>query len=144
MKNSWLIVFLFLAFESGAQDKHEKKLIERTYQLSRAVFGTKDSVELEKLFASELSYGHSKGKLEGRREAITGIAGNTSTYSDTAVSNIQITRKRNVAVVRHLFSAREHKIDGSTASLKFSIMLVWIKKKNHWKLMARQAIALPQ
>jgi ketosteroid isomerase-like protein len=139
----WILsFFLFVSLSSNAQSKNEKQLIERTYLLSHTVFGTKDSATLEDLFAKKLSYGHSHGKIQARSEALAGISKNTSTYKDTAVSNIQVTIEDNVAIVRHLFAAREVKKDGSVTPLNFTMLLVWIKEKGKWRLMARQAVGL--
>jgi uncharacterized protein DUF4440 len=144
MKKILLLVALLCSHYVNAQDKNEKLLIEKTYLLSHTVFGSKDSLTLEKLFATQLSYGHSKGKIESRREAIAGISKNTSVYKDTAVNNIKVMISGKVAIVRHLFVAKEHKQDGAIVSLNFTMMLVWVKEKKEWKLMARQAVALPQ
>lgn len=127
-----------------AQSKDEKRLAARTYLLSHTVFGTKDSATLEGLFAHGLSYGHSKGKIENRAEALTNISGNKSVYTDTAIKNIVITIQGKVAIVRHLFTAKENKVDGTVVPLNFTMMLVWVKENKEWKLIGRQAVALPQ
>src|SRR6478736_9970622 len=104
MKTTLFIAsFLFFGLMGFAQSKDEKALIERTYLLSHTVFGTKDSMTIEDLFAKKASYGHSGGKIQTRQEAIEGIVHNKSIYSDTAVSNISITLNDDVAIVRHLF-----------------------------------------
>lgn len=126
-----------------AQTKAEKELTERTYLLSHTVFGTKDSLALEDLFAKTATYGHSHGKIQARREAIDGIAHNQSFYSDTAVSNISIVfADDDVAIVRHSFKGVEHKKDGTNSNLNFTMMLVWVKEKGKWRLFGRQAVSL--
>jgi ketosteroid isomerase-like protein len=144
MKKINLIIFLFCVFVSNAQSsKDELALVERTYLLSHTVFGTKDSMTLEDLFARTATYGHSHGKLQTRREAIDGICHNPSTYSDTALGNIQVIfGDDDVAIVRHLFKANEHTMDGKIVPLNFSMMLVWIKEKKKWRLFGRQAVSL--
>jgi ketosteroid isomerase-like protein len=144
MKKINLVIFLLSVFASNGQSsKDEQALVERTYLLSHTVFGTKDSMTLEDLFASTATYGHSHGKLQTRREAIDGISHNQSTYSDTALSNIQVIfGDDDVAIVRHLFKANEHTRDGKIVPLNFSMMLVWIKEKKKWRLFGRQAVGL--
>ena len=131
-----------IAVAANAQSKKEKELIARTYLLSHTIFGTKDSLTLEDLFAKKASYGHSGGKIQNRREAIDGAAHNKSTYTDTAVTNISITLDDDVAIVRHLFKAVEHTADGKDVPLNFTMMLTWIKEKGKWRLMGRQAVKL--
>ena len=73
---------------------------------------------------------------------IKGVVHNASNYSDTAVSGIKIFIEDNTAIVRYLFKAKENKKDGSVTDLNFSMLLVWIKEKGVWKLMARQAVSV--
>jgi ketosteroid isomerase-like protein len=141
MKYNLALVSLFFVTVSNAQSD-EKELTEKTYLLSRTVFGTKDSVTLEKLLAKTVSYGHSHGNLQTRDEMIKGIARNKSRYTDTLVSNIKILIEDKTAIVRYLFKAKENKKDGTVTDLNFSMMLVWIKDKKEWKLMGRQAVSV--
>ncbi|MGG9963325.1 nuclear transport factor 2 family protein [Ferruginibacter sp. SUN106] len=139
-----IITFLFLLgfVAVKAQTKDEKELTEKTYLLSHTVFGTKDSLTLEKLLAKTVSYGHSHGNLQTREEMIKGVSRNQSNYTDTAVSGIKIFIEDKTAIVRYLFKAKENKKDGTVTDLDFSMMLVWIKEKGKWKLMGRQAVSL--
>lgn len=143
MKKIIFLSFLVYSFCASAQSKEEQELIARTYLLSHTVFGTKDSLTLEDLFANTATYGHSHGKVQTRREAIDGACHNKSTYSDTAVSNISVIMvNANTAIVRHLFKAIEHTKDGKDVTLDFTMMLVWVKEKGEWKLCGRQAVSL--
>lgn len=130
-------------FALNAQNKSEKEIIARTYLLSHTVFGTKDSLTLEDLFAKTATYGHSHGKIQTRKEAIDGISHNQSTYTDTAVGNISVFFSNNdAAIARYSFKANEHTKDGKIVPLDFSMMLVWVKEKGKWKLFGRQAVSL--
>jgi ketosteroid isomerase-like protein len=142
MKNLFTILFVLAVSVVNAQSKDEKELTEKTYLLSHTVFGTKDSLMLEKLVAKTVSYGHSHGNLQNREEMIKGISRNQSTYTDTAVSNIKIFKEGKTAIVRHLFKAKENKKDGTVTDLNLSMMLVWIKEKGKWKMMGRQAVSV--
>src|SRR5215471_16026749 len=127
-----LLVFIttLTVFAAKAQSKNEKELVAKTYLLSHTVFGTKDSLTLENLFAKTATYGHSHGKIQTRQEAIDGISHNQSTYTDTAVSNVSVVfANDDLAIVRHLFKANEHTKDGKTVPLDFTMMLVWVKEK---------------
>jgi ketosteroid isomerase-like protein len=107
------------------------------------VFGTKDSLTLEDLFAKDATYGHSGGKVETREEAIRNIIRNRSVYEKTdEIADYNVTMHDDVAVVRHFFEATEKKEDGSESKLKLSLMLVWVKEKGKWKLFARQALKI--
>jgi hypothetical protein len=143
MKRIFFFILLLNVFTVNAQSKNEKELIAKTYLLSHTVFGTKDSLILESLFARPATYGHSHGNVQTREQAIMGISHNQSTYTDTAVSNISVIFAGNdAAIVRHLFKAIENTKDGKKVPLNFNIMLVWVKEKGKWKLFGRQAVSL--
>jgi hypothetical protein len=142
MKKLLAILLVVTAFVSNAQSKDEKQLIERTYLLSHTVFGTKDSLTLEDLFAKKATYGHSHGNLQTREEAIRGASKNKSYYTDTSVTILKVIIEDKTAIVRHLFKADEHKADGSVTHLNFTMMLVWVKEKGKWRLMGRQAVSV--
>jgi ketosteroid isomerase-like protein len=139
MKYNLALLFLFFIAAASAQSD-EKELTQKTYLLSRTVFGTKDTVALKKLLAKTVSYGHSHGNLQTRDELIKGIGRNQSSYTDTLVSDLKLFIEDNTAIVRYLFKAIEIRKDGSVTDLNLSIMLVWIKDKKEWKLMGRQAV----
>ncbi|HWI90915.1 MAG TPA: nuclear transport factor 2 family protein [Flavisolibacter sp.] len=142
MKKLLAVLLVVIAFTSNAQSKDEKQLVERTYLLSHTVFGTKDSLTLEDLFAKQATYGHSHGNLQTREEAIKGISKNKSTYTDTSVTILKVIVENNTAIVRHLFKAKENKPDGTVTPLNFTMMLVWVKEKGKWRLMGRQAVSI--
>src|SRR5204863_3701997 len=113
MKELFVVVAMLSVFAANAQSKGEKQIIAQTYLLSHTVFGTKDSLTLEELFAKTASYGHSHGNIQSRDQAINGISHNQSTYTDTAVSEISVTvAGDDAAIVRHLFRATEHTKEG--------------------------------
>ena len=138
----FILVIVLGSISVAAQSKKEQQLIERTYLLSHTIFGTKDSLVLEDLFAKKASYGHSGGKVETREEAIAAISKNKSVYTDTVLNNISVVINDDVAIVRHLFKAKENKVDGTMTPLNFTMMLVWVKEKGKWRLIGRQAVKL--
>jgi len=142
MKRLFVVLFVAIAFVASAQSKEEKEVVARTYLLSHTVFGTKDSLTLEDLFAKQATYGHSHGNLQTREEAIKGISKNKSSYTDTSVTILKVIIENNTAIVRHLFKGNEHKADGTVSPLNFTMMLVWVKENGKWRLMGRQAVSV--
>lgn len=138
-----VVLLLFVAVNATAQSvKDEQQIKEKTALLSATIFGTKDSLTLESLFASTASYGHSHGNLQTREEAIKSISKNKSIYKNNSVKDINVIfGNKNTAIVRYLFDSDENKPDGTITPLRFSMMLVWIKEKGKWKLFGRQAVS---
>ena len=139
MKNFIPLLLLFITISASAQNKDEKTIIERTYLLSHTIFGSKDSVVLEDLFAHPSTYGHSHGNLQTRDEAIKSISANKSNYTDTSITNMSVYFNGRAAISRHLFKANENKPNGTVSKLDFAMILVWVKEKGKWRLFGRQA-----
>jgi hypothetical protein len=142
MKRLLFFCGLLVAVVVNGQGRDEISVLANTRELHKAVFETKDSSMLEKLFAKNLSYGHSSGRVENRKDAIRGIVNNKSTYTDLVIGSVNVEMSDKTAVARHDMTANEKTADGKTNVLKLHIVLVWTKKKNEWKLVARQAVKL--
>ena len=140
MKNLLIILFLLPAICTNAQSKKVRQALANTRLLERTVFGTKDSLTLEKLFAKDATYIHSSGKIEAREEAIRNIVQNKSVYAkiDTLVGYRTEVVKDSI-FVEHVFVAKETKADGAQSTLRLNLALVWIKEKGKWKLYRRKA-----
>ena len=108
--------------------------------LEQTVFRTKDSLTLEKMFASSMTYGHSSGKIQDRSEAITGIIHNKSTYEELGFSAYQVKDVGDSISVVHVYKANETKENGTVSSLSIAITTIWIKVGKDWKLIRRSAV----
>lgn len=140
MKKLLIILTLIPAICVNGQSKKVRHALANTRLLESTVFGTKDSLTLEKLFAKEATYMHSSGKVELREEAIRNIVQNKSVYTkiDTLIG-YNTRSYPDSTVVTHAFVAIEKKADGSESMLRLNLELVWIKEKGKWKLYRRKA-----
>lgn len=139
-KNIVLIVFLLLTVCSFAQTKDELKVTENVKLLHGTIFGTKDSLTLERMSAREVTYGHSHGNLQDRKTFIESVSHNKSTYTNIEANNITVIINGNTAVSRYLLTGTETNKAGKVTELKLNILQVWVKEKKEWKMMARQAV----
>jgi ketosteroid isomerase-like protein len=142
MKYVLLLILIFTGLVVFSQSRKEIDVLARNRLLQKTVFGTKDSITLEDLFAKTATYGHSNGKIETREEAIRNISNNKSSYTDTSLKNYNIIFNDDVAIVRYVMRETETNIDGKATPLNLSIMLVWVEEKGKWKLFGRQAVRL--
>jgi hypothetical protein len=143
MKYVLLLILIFTGLVVFSQSRKEIDVLARNRLLQKTVFGTKDSITLEDLFAKTATYGHSNGKIETREEAIRNISNNKSSYTDTSLKNYNIIFNDDVAIVRYVMRETETNIEGKATPLNLSIMLVWVEEKGKWKLFGRQAVRLP-
>ena len=140
MKKLVLILFLGLGLPALAQSKNERKVLASSRQFQETVFGNKDSLLLEILFAKTVFYVHSSGKGETREEAIRGITRNKSFYvKSPEPAPYTVSHRGDTLLVNTVLKAVENKADGSKVDLNLGIALYWIKEGKKWKLTKRVA-----
>jgi ketosteroid isomerase-like protein len=140
MEKYFLFLFLFASTIGYTQSKDEKIILAAVERLNNALV-TADSSALDKLTTTELSYGHSSGKVEDKQTFIhNAVSGSFKFLSINATDQVVILAKRN-AIVRHLFTAKATN-NGAPADVKLGVLLVWQKQGRAWKLLARQAVKL--
>ena len=97
---------------------------------------------LKKITSLDLSYGHSSGLMENQNEFIEALVSGKSDFKSITLSDqsIKFTGK-NIALVRHKLKG-ETLTAGVVGAINIGVLLVWIKEKGGWKLVARQAFKL--
>jgi hypothetical protein len=140
MKQILVILFSLLTVVVYSQSKKDLQAMGNSRTLMTAVFGTKDSITVDKLFASSMTYGHSSGKIQTRAEAIHGIITNKSVYTELpGAEGYNVNHVGDSIIVTHIFRATEKKEDGTVSPLNISIAMVWFNEKGKLKLFRRQA-----
>ena len=123
-----------VAHAESADEAAVRKAID---DLSKAMLAA-DKAKLEALVADQLSYGHSAGRLETKKEFVDVIAGKKTTYKSITLNEPTVTVVGNNAIARHVFVV-ETETDGKPSQAKVGVMQVWVKDGGTWKLLARQA-----
>lgn len=121
-----------------SQSKEEAIVAARMEALKKAMVEA-DSNMLDKLTAASLSYGHSSGVVEDKKEFIEKIISGKSDFVSINLSNQTITVSGKTALVRHKLDAVTNN-DGKPGEVHLLILLVWQKQGREWKLLARQAV----
>lgn len=98
-----------------------------------------DSIALQNLLSNELTYGHSNGVVDTKESFVRSITSAKAKYLKIDMSAQDITIKENVAWVRYKMDA-DIESGGKANLLKISLLTVWVKENEVWKLLARQAI----
>ena len=142
MKYTYLFCLLsILSFSSMAQSVEKKEVSDAVEKLHKAMI-VADKVTLDMLTSDSLSYGHSNGFIQNKKEFIEGITSGKSVFVTIDISEQSISISHNVAIVRHVFTAATND-NGVPDTKKLKILLVWEKENGKWKLLARQAVKLP-
>lgn len=101
--------------------------------------GKKDA--LEKVAHENLTYGHSSGLIEDKAAFVEALVSGKSNFTSITLSDQVIKVTGNTATVRHKLTG-ENVSNGGTSTLNLSVLLVFVKEKGEWKLLARQAVKI--
>jgi hypothetical protein len=100
-----------------------------------------DKAKLEALFAEQLSYSHSNGRIEDKAKVIDGMMSRKSTIKSLEWPDLTVAIVGNAGVVRHLY-VQESELEGKVTNTKIGVLQVWQKQDAGWKLLARAGIRL--
>ena len=139
---STLLFVFFFGIVTIAQTKDEKAVTDAVEQLRNAMVNG-DKAALEKLTEEKLSYGHSGGAIDDKKQFVEKLTNGTSDFVTIDLSEQTISISDNVGIVRHTLKAKTND-GGKPGEVHLKVLLVWQKGKNGWKLLARQAIKVTQ
>jgi ketosteroid isomerase-like protein len=143
IKHALLVMtFLFVSVVVIGQTGEEKEVAASIESLKKAILSV-DAVALNQLTAEKLSYGHSSGLVEDKKEFIRKITSKENVYTNIIITNQGITISGDVAIVRNLQEIFTND-DGKPAELKLIVMMVWQKQDKQWKLLGRQSVRKPE
>ena len=142
-KKTLLVVttFLFFSHITLAQTKDEKAVSDAVEKLRTAMVNA-DKTVLEGLAAEKLSYGHSGGHIDDKKEFVEKIVSGASDFVSIDLTEQTISISDEVAIVRHVLKAKTHDAGKEPGEVNLRVLLIWQKQKTGWKLLARQAVKI--
>lgn len=139
MKIVFLSVLLALATAPVfAQSKEEQAVGAAVESLRKALIDP-DKATLDALVVDELTYGHSNGNLQDKAAFEAALLNKSSDFVTIDLTDQTIKVVGNTAWVRHILSATTND-GGKPGTAHLSVLLVWVKQKGQWRLLARQAV----
>ena len=136
-----LIIYILLLFVNTgafAQGPDVKGLGHSVADLDKALIG-KDSVALKWVLSDDVSYGHSNGWVETKREMISDLFNGKLSYNRIVPSKPEIVTNGSVASVR-MVADIDVMMEGKPMSFKLKVLQVWVWDNEHWRLFARQSV----
>jgi len=133
-----MVVFLHVTVSVQAQNKIENKVAAAVEQLRKAMIDA-DKTALENLVSDQLSYGHSGGHIDYKKEFVEKLVTGKSDFVTMELTEQTISISGKTAIVRHKLSATTND-GGKPGEVHLLVMLVWQKKGSKWILLARQAV----
>ena len=94
-----------------------------------------DGAKLDLLFADQLSFGHSDGRIEDKKKVVGDIVAKKNIYKKFTFENEIVEVTGSNAVVRHRV-----KIESEPGGAYVGILQVWQKQGGNWRILARQAV----
>ncbi len=112
--------------------------VEQQVEALRKLMINPDRQGLEAIFADQLTYGHSDGRVQTKQAVVDALVNHRSVFHSITLSQQTVTLSGDVAVVRHRFEA-DAVSNGKPGHPDIKVLQVWQKLGGHWQLLVRQA-----
>jgi ketosteroid isomerase-like protein len=116
----------------------EATAVEQADETLRKLMINPDRPALERIFADQLSYGHSDGRVQTKAEFVDALVNGKSVFKSIMLSEQTISLVGDIAIVRHRFAADAISND-VPAQPRIRVLQVWQKQSEGWRLLFRQA-----
>lgn len=141
--NTWLrsslcCMLLVLSAAVSRAQKDSSGLVMASKDLNRALI-QKDEVVLNRILSKDLTYGHSNGWIEHKKELIDNLENGKLSYSNITLTDVRAAIEGKTGVIR-CKGVFDIKMDGRDLQFKLSVLQVWVWKKGKWILMSRQSV----
>lgn len=136
------LVFIFLLVFAGivnAQTDEEK--VKTAVKEFHQALVQKNTISLNQQTDKALSYGHSNGWIQDKKDLIKDFERGYISYQSFKEDSITVTMNDNMANVRFLADITAT-LNGATTvnNYHLRVLEVWVKKGKRWVLFARQAV----
>ncbi|MDZ7935935.1 MAG: nuclear transport factor 2 family protein [Emticicia sp.] len=139
-----LILAFSLIIGQNTFAQSTKEIVETLERKRFAAQVSKDFDFLEKVFANDLSYTHSGGKLDSKQSYIQSIRDGKSVYDKIDVEEILVREYGKAAVVNGKIMITQPPVDGKSVMLHIKYVVVYNKNgKKGWQLNTWQSLKLP-
>jgi ketosteroid isomerase-like protein len=100
-----------------------------------------NKAKLDQVAASQISYGHSDGRVQNKQEFIDGVMTRKQVQKSLTFPELKVFVVGDMAVARHIYLG-ESELDGKQTTTRIGGLQVWQKQGGGWKLVARQGFKL--
>jgi hypothetical protein len=131
---------LLLSGSAAGAAADEAALAQSIETLRQGVL-QQDKAKLDQVAASQISYGHSDGRVETKEQFISGVMNRKPVQKSLTFPELKVFVAGNTAVARHIYLG-ESELDGKQSTTRIGALQVWQKQDGGWKLLARQGFKL--
>ena len=99
----------------------------------------KDTLSIEKLIATDISYGHSNGWMQTKQDLVNDFTRGKIEYKkiESGEGTFVINKK---AVAVRCITKVEGVVNGTAFNMSLQVLQVWKKVRRNWILIARQSV----
>jgi Domain of unknown function (DUF4440) len=133
---------LLLSGSAAGADAADEAAVTKNIETLRQGILQQDKAKLDQVAASQISYGHSDGRVETKEQFINGVMTRKQTQKSLAFPELKVFVAGDTAVARHIYLG-ESELDGKQNTTRIGALQVWQKQPGGWKLLARQGFRLP-
>ena len=123
---------------AGLAQTDEVKLTSTLKEFHQALVN-KNKVSINQQTDKALSYGHSNGWVETKKELIEHLESGYMEYNSFREDSIKVEVNGNVAHARFIADINAT-MSGKEFTFQLRVLEVWVKKGKRWVLFARQAV----
>jgi ketosteroid isomerase-like protein len=140
MKFRLTLLALFVACHVFAASPEED--LKATIEKWKAAVIAKDKATIEKHTSPSVTYSHSNALMENRDQMLAAFLSPDMVYKAMDMENTTYRFYGNTAVVNTRMTVRNAQ-KGVPNTTPLSVLMVWVKEKGTWQLVARQTTRLP-
>ncbi len=134
----FVTIVLFCWQLAGLAQSDEVKLTSTLKEFHQALV-KKNTVSINQQTDKALSYGHSNGWVETKKELIEHLESGYMEYNSFREDSIKVEVNGNVAHARFIAEINAT-MGGKEFTFQLRVLEVWVKKGKRWVLFARQAV----
>jgi ketosteroid isomerase-like protein len=133
---------LLTSASTSAQSAADEAAVAQSVEILRKAQFEADKARLEQVTATQVSYGHSDGRVENKEQFINGVVTRKQVVKSITFPELKVAVVGNAAIARHIYLS-ESELDGKQTSTRIGALQLWQKQDGGWKLIARQGFRLP-
>ena len=138
MRYFFSILLVCFSILASGQKPDSKTLGTAVSDFDKALVN-RDSAILKRLLSDDMSYGHSNGWIQMKKDVIGDLYNGKLTYKAINLKSQNVNMEGNTAAVR-MNTEVDVLMDGKPLQLKLNVLQVWVWKDKHWQLFARQSV----
>lgn len=138
MKALRLLVIMLLWVVSAYAAKPDTVGLRQAVNKLNEVLISRDTAVLKKMLHKKLSYGHSNGWVERKKDVLKHLYDGKLVYQEIRQQALELITEGDFATVRTNADIKVL-LDGAPIEMKLHILQVWMKEKRGWKLLCRQS-----